>query len=172
MTAQHLPQEPRIERRRRPSGRRAAALDLTARADREAERQTDLDAVVADRELERAGSLPGLPQAAGDPVISASAAVPPPASALRATAEPTAADPRAVAAPGAERAPSGLVLEGPGRRVVLISADAGLGYLINDAREFLRTDVIVVGLAVYSLLGLLTDTLVRFIERKALSWRI
>ncbi|MFB6573563.1 septum site-determining protein Ssd [Kocuria palustris] len=126
MTAQHLPQEPRIERRRRPSGRRAAALDLTARADREAERQTDLDAVVADRELERAGSLPGLPQAAGDPVISASAAVPPPASALRATAEPTAADPRAVAAPGVERAPSGLVLEGPGRRVVLISADAGL----------------------------------------------
>ena len=42
-----------------------------------------------------------------------------------------------------------------------VSADAGLGYLINDAREFLKTDVIVVGLAVYSLLGLLTDTLVR-----------
>ena len=52
-----------------------------------------------------------------------------------------------------------------------VSADAGLGYLINDAREFLKTDVIVVGLAVYSLLGLLTDTLVRFIERKALAWR-
>lgn len=52
-----------------------------------------------------------------------------------------------------------------------VSADAGLGYLINDAREFLRTDVIVVGLAVYSLLGLLTDSLVRLIERKALAWR-
>ena len=52
-----------------------------------------------------------------------------------------------------------------------VSADAGLGYMINDAREFLKTDVIVVGLAVYSLLGLLTDTLVRFIERKALAWR-
>lgn len=52
-----------------------------------------------------------------------------------------------------------------------VSADAGLGYLINDAREFLKTDVIVVGLAVYSLLGLLTDTLVRLIERKALAWR-
>jgi sulfonate transport system permease protein len=52
-----------------------------------------------------------------------------------------------------------------------VSADSGLGYLINDAREFLKTDVIVVGLAVYSLLGLLTDTLVRFIERKALAWR-
>src|SRR5690349_17882742 len=52
-----------------------------------------------------------------------------------------------------------------------VSADSGLGYLINDAREFLKTDVIVVGLAVYSLLGLLTDTVVRFIERKALAWR-
>jgi sulfonate transport system permease protein len=52
-----------------------------------------------------------------------------------------------------------------------VSADAGLGYLINDAREFLRTDVIVVGLAVYSLLGLLTDSIVRLIERKALAWR-
>ena len=52
-----------------------------------------------------------------------------------------------------------------------VSADAGLGYLINDAREFLKTDVIVVGLGVYSLLGLLTDTLVRMIERKALAWR-
>ena len=35
-----------------------------------------------------------------------------------------------------------------------VSADSGLGYLINHAREFLQTDVIVVGLAVYSLLGL------------------
>jgi sulfonate transport system permease protein len=52
-----------------------------------------------------------------------------------------------------------------------VSADAGLGYLINDAREFLKTDVIVVGLAVYSLLGLLTDTLVRTLERKTLAWR-
>lgn len=52
-----------------------------------------------------------------------------------------------------------------------VSADAGLGYMVNDAREFLKTDVIVVGLAVYSLLGLLTDTIVRLIERKALAWR-
>jgi sulfonate transport system permease protein len=52
-----------------------------------------------------------------------------------------------------------------------VNADAGLGYLINDAREFLRTDVIVVGLVVYSALGLLTDALVRLIERRALSWR-
>ena len=43
--------------------------------------------------------------------------------------------------------------------------------MINDAREFQRTDVIVVGLAVYSLLGLATDALVRYLERRALAWR-
>ena len=52
-----------------------------------------------------------------------------------------------------------------------VNADAGLGYLINNAREFLRTDVIVVGLIVYAALGLLTDAVVRLIERRALRWR-
>lgn len=52
-----------------------------------------------------------------------------------------------------------------------VNADAGLGYMINNAREFLRTDIIVVGLLVYSILGLLTDAFVRLIERRALSWR-
>ncbi|MCU1642894.1 MAG: putative aliphatic sulfonates transport permease protein SsuC [Nocardia sp.] len=52
-----------------------------------------------------------------------------------------------------------------------VNADAGLGYMINNAREFLRTDVIVVGLLVYSVLGLVTDSAVRLIERRALSWR-
>jgi sulfonate transport system permease protein len=52
-----------------------------------------------------------------------------------------------------------------------ISASSGLGYLINNAREFLQTDVIVVGLAVYSLLGLATDGIVRFLEGRALAWR-
>lgn len=52
-----------------------------------------------------------------------------------------------------------------------ISAHSGLGYMINHARDFLQTDVIVVGLAVYSLLGLATDAVVRFIEGRALAWR-
>ena len=52
-----------------------------------------------------------------------------------------------------------------------VSSDSGLGYMINDAREFLRTDVIVVGLVVYALLGLGTDALVRRVERRALRWR-
>ena len=52
-----------------------------------------------------------------------------------------------------------------------INADDGLGFMINGAREFLRTDIVVFGLIVYSLLGLATDSLVRLLERKALVWR-
>ncbi len=52
-----------------------------------------------------------------------------------------------------------------------INASAGIGHMINDARDFLRTDVIVVGLLVYALLGLGADALVRAVERRALRWR-
>ncbi|MDB5766308.1 MAG: ssuC [Collimonas fungivorans] len=52
-----------------------------------------------------------------------------------------------------------------------INATAGLGYLINNARDFMRTDIIVVCLLAYSLLGLFTDLLVRSIEHFALAWR-
>jgi sulfonate transport system permease protein len=52
-----------------------------------------------------------------------------------------------------------------------VNADAGVGYLINNAREFLRTDVVVVGLVLYALLGLVTDALVRLAERRVLRWR-
>ncbi len=52
-----------------------------------------------------------------------------------------------------------------------INATAGIGYLINDARDFLRTDVIVVGLMVYAILGLSADALVRLGERRLLAWR-
>lgn len=52
-----------------------------------------------------------------------------------------------------------------------VNSDAGLGYLINNARDFLRTDVILVGLAVYAILGLGTDGAVRLIERRVLRWQ-
>ncbi len=52
-----------------------------------------------------------------------------------------------------------------------INASAGLGYLINNARDFLRTDIIVVCLMVYAALGLSADWLVRAIETRALVWR-
>ncbi|MDB5414896.1 MAG: transporter permease [Rubritepida sp.] len=52
-----------------------------------------------------------------------------------------------------------------------INATAGIGFLVMDAREFLRIDIILVGLLVYALLGLGADQLVRMLERRALAWR-
>ncbi len=52
-----------------------------------------------------------------------------------------------------------------------INATSGIGYLVNDARDFMRTDVIVICLLVYSVLGLTIDALVRLLERRALVWR-
>jgi sulfonate transport system permease protein len=52
-----------------------------------------------------------------------------------------------------------------------INANAGLGFMITQATQFLRNDVIIVALLVYCVLGLLTDWLVRVLERRALAWR-
>ena len=52
-----------------------------------------------------------------------------------------------------------------------INASAGLGFLVNNARDFMRTDIIVVCLMVYALLGLSVDLLIRIIENRALAWR-
>lgn len=52
-----------------------------------------------------------------------------------------------------------------------INATAGIGYLVNDARDFMRTDVIVICLIIYSVLGLGIDAIVRALEKAALSWR-
>ncbi|MGI4809980.1 MAG: ABC transporter permease subunit [Janthinobacterium lividum] len=52
-----------------------------------------------------------------------------------------------------------------------INAHSGIGYMINDARDFLRTDIIMVGLVLYALLGLAVDTIVRIFERRLLAWR-
>lgn len=52
-----------------------------------------------------------------------------------------------------------------------VNASAGLGYLVNNARDFMRTDIIVVCLLVYAVLGLGADALVRAVEDRALAWR-
>lgn len=52
-----------------------------------------------------------------------------------------------------------------------VATDSGIGYLINNARDFLRTDIVIVGLLVYALVGLLMDTILRLLERWLLRWR-
>lgn len=52
-----------------------------------------------------------------------------------------------------------------------VNANAGLGYMINQATQFLNNGVIFVALLTYTILGLLTDWLVRLLERRTLGWR-
>lgn len=52
-----------------------------------------------------------------------------------------------------------------------INSTSGIGYMMELARTYGQTNIIVLGLAVYGLLGLLSDGAVRFLERKALSWQ-
>lgn len=52
-----------------------------------------------------------------------------------------------------------------------INANSGIGFLINNARDFLRIDVIIFGLVVYALLGIVTDGIVRALERRASRYR-
>jgi sulfonate transport system permease protein len=51
-----------------------------------------------------------------------------------------------------------------------ISASAGIGYMTMNAREFLQTDVVVLGIIIYALLGKLADSLTRAVEVRALAW--
>ena len=51
-----------------------------------------------------------------------------------------------------------------------ISAQAGIGFMTMNAREFLQTDVVVVGILLYALLGKLADLIARGLERSLLRW--
>ncbi|MPY61034.1 ABC transporter permease [Streptomyces spongiae] len=52
-----------------------------------------------------------------------------------------------------------------------VNADAGLGYLMSNAQQYFRTDIIVLCLTVYALLGLTCDFAVRVLSRRLLRWR-
>jgi len=51
-----------------------------------------------------------------------------------------------------------------------ISARSGIGYLTMNAREFLQTDVVLLGIVLYALLGKLADVVARSLERATLRW--
>ncbi|ADB52235.1 ABC transporter permease [Conexibacter woesei] len=52
-----------------------------------------------------------------------------------------------------------------------VNANNGIGALVSDARQFLQTEVVLVGILVYSALGLIGDGAIRLLERRLLSWR-
>jgi sulfonate transport system permease protein len=52
-----------------------------------------------------------------------------------------------------------------------LNATSGIGYMVTLARNYAQTDVMLVGLVVYAILGFGSDALVRLVERRALRWR-
>ncbi|MEH2066349.1 MAG: ABC transporter permease subunit [Nostoc sp.] len=51
-----------------------------------------------------------------------------------------------------------------------IAADSGLGYMAMNAREFMQTDVVVLSIVIYALLGKLADAIAKGLEKKFLAW--
>jgi sulfonate transport system permease protein len=51
-----------------------------------------------------------------------------------------------------------------------LGASAGIGFLATNAREFLQTDVIVLVIVLYAMIGLTSDLLARLLERRLLAW--
>jgi sulfonate transport system permease protein len=52
-----------------------------------------------------------------------------------------------------------------------VAAESGIGYMLMRAKDFLQTDTIVLCLALYAVLGLAIEGVVRLIEWRTLSWR-
>ena len=51
-----------------------------------------------------------------------------------------------------------------------IAGNSGIGFMTMNAREFMQTDVVLLGILLYAALGKLIDSVARWIERGALSW--
>lgn len=51
-----------------------------------------------------------------------------------------------------------------------LAAESGIGFMTTTAREFMQTDIVVVGTLLYALLGKAADLLVRTLERRLLAW--
>lgn len=52
-----------------------------------------------------------------------------------------------------------------------INAREGIGYLLNNANQNQRPDIVIAGILVYALLGIIVDIVMRLIEHFALPWR-
>jgi len=52
-----------------------------------------------------------------------------------------------------------------------LNATSGIGYMVTLARDYAQSDVMLVGLVVYALLGLSSDAAVRLLEKRTLTWR-
>jgi sulfonate transport system permease protein len=51
-----------------------------------------------------------------------------------------------------------------------IACDNGIGYMAMNARDFLQTDIVLLGICLYALLGKAADMVTRLLERQLLRW--
>ena len=51
-----------------------------------------------------------------------------------------------------------------------LAAESGIGFMTTSAREFMQTDIVVVGTLIYALLGKGADMLAKGLEHRLLSW--
>ncbi len=53
----------------------------------------------------------------------------------------------------------------------LMGSSEGIGYMIQDARQFSRTSAVFVGIIIFAVVGKLVDSVVRLLEERLLRWR-
>ncbi|MBY0011848.1 ABC transporter permease subunit [Paenibacillus typhae] len=51
-----------------------------------------------------------------------------------------------------------------------VAADSGIGYMAMNAREYMRMDIIVLSILLYAVLGKLSDSLAKLLEKSWLRW--
>ncbi|WP_147532904.1 ABC transporter permease [Bacillus marasmi] len=53
----------------------------------------------------------------------------------------------------------------------LIASDSGLGYRITQGRELSQPDVMVIGMVMIGLIGVTMDALIKYVQKRVLSWQ-
>lgn len=52
-----------------------------------------------------------------------------------------------------------------------VNTNAGIGFLLTQAQRFVRPEIVLLCIIMYALLGVITDWIVRLLERRLLRWR-
>lgn len=53
----------------------------------------------------------------------------------------------------------------------LMGSSSGVGYMIQNATQFSQTSIVFLGISIFALVGKLSDSIVRSLERRLLRWR-
>ncbi|MBP1991691.1 ABC-type nitrate/sulfonate/bicarbonate transport system permease component [Paenibacillus eucommiae] len=53
----------------------------------------------------------------------------------------------------------------------MMGSNAGIGNMIQEARQFSQTTIVLSGIVIFAIVGKLSDSLVRFLENRWLKWR-